>query len=55
MMREKNGSRSGSTSRPFTVARGPVPRMPRATVVRDRLSPNRFAETNTSLFRSVRT
>ena len=25
---------------PFTVVRGPVPRMPRATVVRDRLIPN---------------
>ena len=25
----------------LTVARGPVPRMPRATVVRDRLSPKR--------------
>ena len=37
----------------LTVGRGPVPRMPRATVVRDRLSPNGAGEITSWLFRSI--
>ena len=46
MTREKKRFAQRRTSRPFTVVRGPVPRMPRATVVRDRLIPKRVRGDN---------